>query len=289
MTNDGKRPRKLDQIRERFPGKQINRLVSTCRDCPLKLPARLVYSYLLHRSKREGKNISASARYLSKLSGMTRETVAKAMKTLERHGLVELTTLKRWRIKKMPDQCRDWFGWRKGSLAYHYFPQPAGGISIIDALIYIADVFEPGKSNSMLAGRFQVDRRTVAVSRKKIAALEYSPDWWEDIKFKTKKRQDDPTEFLKQFSGGGEKLLVARMLSATPRWRQQDVEKFIRAAKERYSNPDSYDNLMYSLNGTGERSFDNIMRQHRESGKPEVCGLGLLLHKYKMGKTEEEA
>src|SRR5215469_16775148 len=144
---------KLDRIKERFPGKQINRLVSFRSECPLSMSERMTYSFLAYRCRRNGKNIAVSVRHLSQISGMHRDTVAKAFRKLAGYDLVQHRG-KKWATNKVGrERHPEWFGWRTAQrgfadIAYHYFPQPSpkSSLSLIDALIYLADVFEPGKS-----------------------------------------------------------------------------------------------------------------------------------------------
>jgi hypothetical protein len=277
--------KRLDQIKERFPGKQINRLVSFKLECPLTLPEKLVYSYLAFRFKREGKHLSASINRLSQQSGLHRDTVSKALKSLESHQLTQRRHGK-WALCKTGREAHpEWFGFRTSGrefkdLAYHYFPQPAKGspLSITDAIIYLADIFDPGKSVACLAARFSVSWATVRRSRQKLSNLTYSPNWFADIIYKQKVTQDKALlDFLRAFSGG-EKLLIAKMLKSNPAWSQVEVERFLKIARNHHPTRDGYDNLLYILNGEGPKSFDTVMRSHRDSGK-DGCGIGLLLYR----------
>ena len=248
---------KQDQIKERFPGKQINRLASFRRECPLTIHERLIFSFLAYRCRREGKLIAASIRKLARLSGMHRDTVAKALRSLATYKLVQRPK-KQWKtIKIGREEHPEWFGWRGQGreikdIAYHYFPQPAEAspLSIIDALIYCADVFDPGNSIACLAGRFGISWNTVKRSRSKLASLEYTPDWFRDAEFAVKpKRPKGKSDFLDSYRGA-EKYLVAKMLAISqPAWPQQDIERFLRTAREKCPTQDGYDNLMFTLTG----------------------------------------
>lgn len=282
-----KRTKRLDQIQERFPARQINRFVCTKEVCPLSFCERLVLSFLLYRAKRNGKQIRISISRLAKLSGMHRDTISKSLRSLEKHNLV-VKHKGKWSTKKLGrDQHPDWFGWRTrgrdiGDLAYHYFPQPAEKslLSTIDALIYLADLFDSGKSDACLAGRFGVSRATVRNSRRKVSGLEYSPDWFADIKFKTKPPQpSSQTDFLRSL-GEPIRFLAEKMLKADTPWSQEEIERFLRIAHEYRPTIDEFDNLIYTLIGQGERSFDNIMRGHQQRVGKTDCGIGLVLHKF---------
>ena len=282
------RPKKLDKIKERFPGKQINRLVSFRYECPLSIFQRLTYSFLAYRCKRNGRNVAASVRQLSTLSGMHRDTVAKALRQLSSHDLVQRLGNKKWRVNKAGVETHpEWFGWRTNGrelkdIGYHYFPQPAATspLSLIDALIYLADIFDPGKSAACLAGRFGISWNTVNKSRKNLSRLEYSRDWFKDIEFHTKKPQDKARwNFLQQFVGA-EKLLVSKMMAIRePAWSQQDILRLLKIAKEQRPTSDGYDNLIYTLVGDGPNGFDAVMRVHHRMGSDKDCGLGLVLHR----------
>lgn len=275
--------KRIDEIKERFPGKQINRLVSFRRECPLTLPQRLVYSFLAYRFKREGKLITASINRISKQSGLHRDTISKALKSLESHNLTRRYN-REWALSTVGRaENPHWFGWRTAGrefkdIGYHYFPQPAKGspISVTDSLIYLADIYDPGKSVSCLAGRFSISWATVKQSRKKLSNLEYTPAWFADIVYQRKAtKQMELAAFVNSY-GGSEKLLVYKMIKSE--WSQAEVERFLKIAKDHQPTRDGYDNLLYTLIGDGPRSFESIMRSFSDSGK-DGCGIGLLLYR----------
>ncbi len=120
-------------------------------------------------------------------------------------------------------------------------------LSITDALIYLADIFDPGRSVACLAARFSVSWATVRRSRQKLSNLTYSPNWFADIIYKQKATQDKALqEFLRAYSGG-EKLLVVKMLKSNPAWSQAEVERFLKIARNCHPTRDGFDNLMYLL------------------------------------------
>ena len=285
----------LEQIKERFPGKQINRLLSFRTNCPLSMSERLTYSFLAYRCRREGKLIAASIRKLSRLSGMHRDTISKAVHSLKEYNLSQRTSNNKWATNRPGrEKYPEWFGWRTQGrdlkdIAYHYFPQPAekSPLSIIDAMIYLADIFDPGKSNACLAGRFGITWNTVNTSRRKVAGLKYTPDWFMDIQFTQKpQRSSNKHDFLQQFQGA-EKYLVSKMMATSqPAWSQQDVSRFLKIAKDHRPTTDGYDNLVYTLVGNGPSGFDAIMQVHREAGSLTDCGIGLLL--YRLGLLRQQ-
>lgn len=271
----------------RFPGKQINRLISTRLDCPLSIFETIVLSFLVYRFKRERKYCWASAKKISRLSGLSRSTVSKALTKLQELELVRQSH-KGWGIRssglvKNPE----WFGWRTtgrdyGDLAYHYFIQPAkkSPLSIINALVYLTDQLEPGRRIAMLAGRFGVSWNTINRSRSKLQMLEYSSDWFADIEFPVKRPRDKAQQdFWKSFEGL-EQSVVGKMLNNVPPWSQKDIERFLKMVKEKYpGSSEAYFNFNCTLLNPGPKSFDAIMRDHRQSGK-DGCGIGLLLHRH---------
>ena len=272
---------------ERYPGKQINRLISTRTDCPLSIFDTIVVSFMRYRFKRDGNTYYwESAKKISKLSGLSRSTVSKSLKKLKKlelvksseHGWVVINT----GFKRNPE----WFGWRSngrelGDLAYHYFVQPAkkSPLSIIDALVYLTDQLEPGRQAALLAGRFGVSWNTIKRSRSKLQMLEFSSDWFADIEFPVKKPRDKASQdFWKSFEGL-EQSVVGKMLKNVPPWSQKDIERFLKMAREKFPGVEAYFNLNCTLLGTGPKSFDAIMRDHRQSGN-DGCGIGLLLHRH---------
>lgn len=287
--------KRIEEIKNRFPGKQINRLVSFRQECPLSLSEKLVYSFLAYRCRREGKQISASINRISQHSGMHRDTISKALKSLEKYNLTQRHNGK-WHLKKLGRIAHpEWFGWRTSGrefkdIGYHYFPQPAKGspLSIIDSLIYLADIFDPGKSVSCIAGRFSISWATVRKSRQKVSNLEYSPTWFADIVYKQKlTKEKELSKFVNSFSGA-EKRLVVKMVKSNQAWTQAEIARFLKIAKDHKPTQDGYDNLLYTLHGEGPRSFDAIMRSHRDSGK-DGCGIGLLLYRLGFLPSKQDA
>jgi hypothetical protein len=251
-----KKQKKLELLMEKYPGKQINRLISTRTDCPLSIFETIVLSFLTYRFKKDAKKYFwASAKKISKLSGLSRSTVSKSLKCLLEHELIKQSSLG-WGVKLAGLQKNsDWFGWRGGGrefpdLAYHYFVQPAkkSTLSIIDALVYLTDQLEPGRQAALLAGRFGVSWNTIKRSRTKLQMLEYSSDWFADIEFPVKKPRDKAQQdFWKSFDGL-EQSVVGKMLNTVPPWSQKDIERFLKMVKEKYpGSSEAYFNFNCTL------------------------------------------
>jgi Mn-dependent DtxR family transcriptional regulator len=180
--------KKLEELQKRFQNKQINRMVSFRKECPLTFSEKTVFSYMFFRMRKKGNVAPASVRKLSKVSGMHRDTIAKALRRLETYGLVRCRDGK-WRLTTEGVRNHsDWFGFRgKGrnheDLAYHYFPQPTkeSPITIIDCLVMVSDQFQPKLRSALLAARFGVSWATIDRSRKKLRNAEFQLDWIRDI------------------------------------------------------------------------------------------------------------
>ncbi len=289
------KPRKrLEALQEQFPGKQINRLVSTTQASSLSLSQRIVLSCLMYRATREGKNIAISIRRISQITGLHRDTISRALRQLEEYRLVACHR-RRWVSNKAGRESNPQiFGWmRRASsreiknLAYNYYLQPAPGssISIVDSLIFVADLFDPGKSVGCLAGRFHLARNTIKKSRQKLASLEMSSDWFADIEFNTKKKPPQPAsrnDFLAQFADSTQRNLVLKMLKAEIPWSEQEIDRFFKIAKDRHPDEERFFQFVCTLMGTGERSFENLMRTHYSRPGKIDCGLGFVLYKHNL-------
>lgn len=288
MSTSKQKPSRLKALQERFPDKQINRLISFTKKCPLGRHARVVYSLLMFRCRRQGKCVPASISCLSKLSGMHRTTVAKALAELKMHyvvsdqeglwGLRHTST-----FNQMPNA--DWYGWRaKGGttreLAYNWYLQPRrkAPISLVDALVYSADI-QGRVSARCLSVRLNMDRKTIARSRAKLAKLEYSPRWFADIRFRKKKAKPKTAiDFLSKFQCEMQKAVAVAMLKNSPAWSQAEIDRFFTIARDHCPTDDDMWNSMLILLNPGPRSFEQLMRDHRNSSR-EGCGMGLVLRK----------
>ena len=276
---------KLKQLQDRFPDKQINRLVSCRSHSPLTLHQKLVLSFLMYRCRKEGKPIRASISKLSRLSGMHRDTISRALCVLEGYKLVT-SKGDRWLSSIEGRELHpEWFGWIKdgrkiNDLAYHYFVQPAetSPLSITDSLILLSDQ----KKVRLLSARFQISENTVRKSIRKLETLTFSLEWFADVIHKPKSFRPDPKqEFLSNYSGA-EKTLVLKMIKE--KISQSEIEKCFQSLRNRFAGEETYFNTIYKLIGDGDSSFDKIMKVHREKGKDGTNGLGLLY--YKLGMTE---
>lgn len=268
---------KLKKLRENFPDKQINRLVSCRLECPLTFHQRLVLSFIIYRCRKDGKAVATSVNNLMNLSGIHRDTISKSLKVLEKYKLVVCRQQKWQSLKEGREQHPEWFGWRNGGrdikdLSYHYFLQPStdSPLTIIDSLVFVSD----SKKVGLLAARFQTSENTVRKSIRKIDGQTIPPEWFADILHKPKAiRPNSNSAFLSGYSGV-ELSLAKKML--IQKWTQADVEIFFRAVKDKF-NGENYDNTIYRLIDCGVNSFDSIMRIHREKGNDGSNGLGLVL------------
>ena len=288
MKPQTKRVQRLKALQERFQNKQINRLISFTKECPLSRPARVVYSLLLFRCRREKKHVPASISRLSRLSGMHRSTVAKALKELALQCVVHKKE-ELWCLRHTSNHLRmpnpEWYGWRNhyhgiNDLAYNWYLQPSqdSPLSLVDALVLSADLQGPVPA-CCLAVRLRMDKKTVKRARRKIRSLNYSPEWFADIRHKKKTpRPKSSRDFMENFGCDMQKGLVADMLRSNPPWSQDEILRFFQIAKEHCPSEDSMFNTMLLLLNPGDRSFDQCMREHRNSGR-EGCGMGLVLRK----------
>ena len=253
-----------DKLARRFPGKQINRMISFRRlprpddtsdplsqskpTCPLAYTERLVYSFLLFRCKRKGKHIPASISRLARLSNLHRSTVKKALEGLATYRLVvqkpngwELVTSDRNSRLRNPE----WYGFRSeeitvGQLGYHYFVQPdkGSGIKIIESLVMVADLLARKKSSACLAGRFGVHRKTIQRARARGLASAENLNSFKDVQFKQKPKKPLPQKgFLANLSDPFERRLAGEMLNARVPLRQEEVIQFIAEIQRRHTDP----------------------------------------------------
>ena len=294
----GKKQTRKEMLEAEFPNVQINKLISFTRKCPLTFHEKLVYSFLFVRCKRKGQHIPASISKISRLSGMHRTTVAKALERLKAKIIVEERG-DGWILKmagktlQLPNP--EWYGWRgryrdSSELAYHYFPLPAhkSPLSVIDSLIFIADRGPRIMSAACLAGRFGIHRRSVARSRKKLKVMEYTLEWF--MKQQYKKRPQQPRsdrELLSSIVDPFERPIAQMMINGVVRWPEEDICDFFETARARYRKPDEYTAFMLKLVGEagGERKniFKEAMEAHSRSGK-KGSGYGLLKHQLGWGK-----
>lgn len=220
----------------------------------------------------------SSIRNLERYSGLTRETIKTCLGTLLEYNLVKQAS-SIWKLNKLGlSEHPEWFSYRTETIAfanlnYQYFLQPEkdSPFSIRDALIYLAQWKEPKVNNSCLAARFKISRATV--KRFKQKRVNYTPDWWQDIKHKAKKiKPVAKNDYLEKFSGG-EKLLVKSMQNDT--FTQTEIDRCLSRIRAGRSD-DSYFNQVATLNGTGDNSYANLMACHRRS-EDASNGLGLLI------------
>jgi hypothetical protein len=288
MTAKTKKRSRLEALQEQFPGKQINRLISFTKKCPLSRPARIIYSLLLFRCKRKGRNQPASISCLARLSTMHRSTVAKALEELRlryvvdnEDGLWKLMHLDR--IRPLPNP--EWYGWRGrhhaiSDLAYNWFVQPAkkSPLTLMDALVFSADL-QKKVSAACLAVRLHCDRKTILRSRTRLSKSPVDLSWFASIRHKkAKPKVLSPAEFLATFTDGMQQAVVLKMLKASTPWTQEEIRRFFKIARDRRPNDVDLFDLMALLINEGPRCFDQIMREHENSHRP-GSGMGLVMSK----------
>lgn len=305
--NKAQQVKTRDRLKELFPGKQVNRMISFRRlprktpvtaspptppSCPLSYTERLVYSFLLFRCRRRGVNIPASISRLARLSNLHRTTVKRALEGLEAYRIVKQVPLG-WQLEVSERGCRlrnhEWYGFREkgctiGDLGYHYFVQPekGSGVNLIESLVMVADLLGPKKSSACLAARFGVHKKTIQRARARGRATAKNLGLFKDVQFKQRpKKPTTKQDFVASLKDATERRLAIEMIHCRVPLTQEEVRSFLEEARQRV--PDDILRMYLFIkilgddpNADKKQTMRGVLDEHRK-------GSWLALLRYRLG------